>query len=40
MIVFRPMRASEFAKYLRYFIPDYEAEISTNYGLNDTAAFV
>lgn len=38
MIVFRPMRGNEFLEYLDYFIPDYAAEISTNYGLSNAAA--
>ncbi|KCZ89629.1 GNAT family N-acetyltransferase [Hyphomonas jannaschiana] len=32
MIRLRPMLAGEFADYLAYFIPDYAAEISANYG--------
>ncbi|CAN7683436.1 GNAT family N-acetyltransferase [Phyllobacterium sp. LjRoot231] len=38
MIVLRPMHGSEFPEYLDYFIPDYAAEISTNYGLSNTVA--
>lgn len=38
MIAFRPMHRSEFSGYLDYFIPDYAAEISTNYGLSSAAA--
>lgn len=32
------MRADEFETYLEYFIPDYTAEISTNYGLSPEEA--
>ena len=32
-IALRPMRADEFDGYLDYFIPDYAAEISSNYGV-------
>lgn len=32
------MRQSEYADYLAYFIPDYAAEISSNYGLSEGAA--
>ena len=32
-IALRPMRADEFDGYLDYFIPDYAAEISSNYDL-------
>ncbi|MCF6314892.1 MAG: hypothetical protein L3J30_01090 [Marinosulfonomonas sp.] len=32
-IVLQPMRADEFGGYLDYFVPDYAAEISSNYGL-------
>lgn len=35
MILLRPMRDSEYSAYLDYFIPDYAAEISSNYGLSD-----
>jgi ribosomal protein S18 acetylase RimI-like enzyme len=38
MIAFRAMRRSEFPEYLDYFIPDYAAELSTNYDLSSTAA--
>jgi ribosomal protein S18 acetylase RimI-like enzyme len=38
MIAFRPMHRSEFSGYLDYFIPDYAAEISTNYDLSSTSA--
>lgn len=38
MISLRPMRPDEYAAYLDYFIPDYAAEISTNYGLSDVDA--
>ena len=34
MISSRPMRDSEYPAYLDYFIPDYAAEISANYGLS------
>ena len=37
-IVLRPMRPDEFAAYLEYFIPDYAAEIASNYGLSASAA--
>ncbi len=37
-IALRPMRADEFSGYLDYFIPDYAAEISSNYGLPDDEA--
>ena len=37
-IVLRPMRADEFDGYLDYFVPDYAAEISSNYGLPDDKA--
>ncbi|WP_456387194.1 GNAT family N-acetyltransferase [Profundibacter sp.] len=37
-ISLRPMRADEFETYLDYFIPDYAAEISTNYGLSPDEA--
>lgn len=40
MIGFRRMRSDEFPGYLDYFIPDYAAEISANYGLSNTAALV
>jgi len=33
-LVLRPMRNDEFDGYLEYFIPDYAAEISSNYGLS------
>lgn len=39
MIALRPMKATEFAAYLAYFIPDYAAEIAVNYGLSETEAF-
>lgn len=32
-ISLRPMRADEFGGYLDYFVPDYAAEIASNYGL-------
>lgn len=32
------MRESEYPAYLRYFIPDYAAEIAANYRLSDAAA--
>lgn len=32
-ITLRPMRGDEFDGYLEYFIPDYAAEIESNYGL-------
>ena len=32
-MLLRPMRADEFGGYLDYFVPDYAAEISANYGL-------
>jgi ribosomal protein S18 acetylase RimI-like enzyme len=35
MISLRPMRDSEFLAYLDYFIPDYAAEIASNYRLSD-----
>lgn len=39
MISFRPMHKTEFeAYYLGYFIPDYAAEISANYGLSSDDA--
>ncbi|MBA8903456.1 GNAT family N-acetyltransferase [Phyllobacterium sp. P30BS-XVII] len=39
MIRFRPMLKTEFeAYYLGYFIPDYAAEISSNYGLSSDEA--
>jgi len=38
MIAFRPMHSTEFPAYLDYFVPDYAAEISTNYGLSSAAA--
>lgn len=38
MISLRPMRANEYSAYLDYFIPDYAAEISANYGLSDIEA--
>ncbi|PCJ08506.1 MAG: GNAT family N-acetyltransferase [Rhodobacteraceae bacterium] len=34
MIRLRQMRASEFSDYLAYFIPDYAAEISSNYDVD------
>jgi ribosomal protein S18 acetylase RimI-like enzyme len=37
-IELRPMRAGEFSGYLDYFVPDYAAEISSNYGLPDDEA--
>lgn len=37
-ISLRPMRADEFDTYLDHFIPDYAAEISTNYGLSPDEA--
>ncbi|WP_440968987.1 GNAT family N-acetyltransferase [Phyllobacterium sp. 22229] len=40
MIGFRPMRQGEFSSYLDYFIPDYAAEISANYGLSSPEAVV
>jgi len=38
MVALRPMRSAEFPAYLDYFIPEYAAEISANYGVSDTAA--
>ena len=38
MISFRPMRDSEYSDYLDYFIPDYAAEISANYGFSSLQA--
>jgi ribosomal protein S18 acetylase RimI-like enzyme len=38
MILFRPMRDSEYPAYLDYFIPDYAAEIASNYGLSESAS--
>lgn len=38
MIRLRQMRASEFQSYLAYFIPDYAAEISSNYDVDADAA--
>jgi ribosomal protein S18 acetylase RimI-like enzyme len=38
MISSRPMRDSEYPAYLDYFIPDYAAEISANYGLSSLEA--
>lgn len=38
MILLRPMRNTEYAAYLDYFIPDYAAEISANYGLPGPAS--
>lgn len=38
MISFRPMRDGEYPAYLDYFIPDYAAEISANYGLSNLEA--
>lgn len=38
MIQLRPMLQSEYTAYLDYFIPDYAAEISVNYGLSEGAA--
>jgi len=38
MILFRPMCEDEYPAYLDYFIPDYAAEISANYGLSLSAA--
>ncbi|MBP2449067.1 GNAT family N-acetyltransferase [Rhizobium leguminosarum] len=35
MISLRPMRDNEYSAYLDYFIPEYAAEISSNYGLSD-----
>jgi ribosomal protein S18 acetylase RimI-like enzyme len=35
MISLRLMRESEYSAYLAYFIPEYAAEISSNYGLSD-----
>lgn len=35
MISLRPMRESEYSAYLAYFIPEYAAEISSNYGLSE-----
>ncbi|PSH68690.1 GNAT family N-acetyltransferase [Phyllobacterium brassicacearum] len=40
MISSRPMRDSEYPGYLEYFLPDYAAEISTNYGLSSLEALV
>lgn len=37
-LTLRPMRTDEFDGYLAYFIPDYAAEISSNYGLSATDA--
>ena len=34
MILLRPMRDSEYAAYLDYFIPDYAAEVASTYGLS------
>ncbi len=34
MITFRQMLGGEFSRYLEYFVPDYAAEISTNYGIS------
>ncbi|CAN7492060.1 GNAT family N-acetyltransferase [Pararhizobium sp. LjRoot235] len=39
MIALRPMKATEFAAYLAYFIRDYAAEIAANYGLSETEGF-
>ena len=39
MIALRPMKSTEFAAYLAYFIPDYAAEIAANYGLSEAEAF-
>ncbi|CAN7498353.1 GNAT family N-acetyltransferase [Rhizobium rhizogenes] len=38
MISFRSMRDGEYSDYLEYFIPDYAAEISANYGLSSLEA--
>ncbi|MGB5558540.1 MAG: GNAT family N-acetyltransferase [Paracoccaceae bacterium] len=38
MIHLRPMQAHEFADYLAYFLPDYAAEISSNYDQDIVAA--
>ena len=38
MISFRSMLDSEYPAYLDYFIPDYAAEISANYGLSSLEA--
>ncbi|URK86206.1 GNAT family N-acetyltransferase (plasmid) [Rhizobium sp. RCAM05350] len=40
MITFRPMFGGEFTRYLEYFVPDYAAEISTNYGVSASDALV
>ena len=40
MIGLRPMRSNEYSAYLEYFIPDYAAEIASNYGLSESASFV
>ncbi|WP_395023379.1 GNAT family N-acetyltransferase [Dongia sp.] len=34
MLHLRPMRDSEYAAYLDYFIPDYAAEVASTYGLS------
>lgn len=34
MIAFRLMLGGEFIQYLEYFVPDYAAEISANYGIS------
>lgn len=38
MITFRPMGSGEYSAYLDYFIPDYAAEIVSNYGLSQADA--
>ena len=40
MIQLRKMRASEFAGFVAYFVPDYAAEISTNYDVDLATAQV
>ncbi|OJF92426.1 GNAT family N-acetyltransferase [Pararhizobium antarcticum] len=37
-LALRPMRDVEFAAYLAYFVPDYAAEMATNYGLSAAQA--
>lgn len=38
MILLRPMRDTEYPAYLDYFIPNYAVEISSNYGLSESAS--
>lgn len=38
MIALRPMRKDEYSGYLSYFIPDYAAEISRNFGFSQAEA--